>query len=381
MLGGSSAGVSRRACGGRDPRLATKRGGRRVDEQARSLDNFDVTTYPDYRKGLPPDVYELLQFSHLDEQEKVWGRQWGAQGIGKLREVGLVAPSDHEAHPLWAQDPNFFLLRYRSQIDIETLIQNHKQWAELLEENGVSIHWMEYEDFWGAYGPMRKLFVCEEVKFIRGGAIIPRFGHASYKRGMEREFQKFVARIGCPILYSVHGTGIMEVGPMLVGLTDDVWVAGLSCGANREGVEQVMPVLHRSGIKEVHVMELPTILDTFDAGGEFHVDMVISPVDFKKVIVYPDNLPWETYVWLRDREFEVIEIPQEDQRYCPANLIVLEPGKVIMPKRAVKTIEKVRDAGVEVIEFDSDGIMQGGVNGLKCITLEILRDSGPLLYE
>jgi len=140
-------------------------------------------------------------------------------------------------------------------------------------------------------------------------------------------------------------------------------------------------VLHRSGIKEVHVMELPTMLDTFSAGGEFHVDMVISPVDVKKVIVYPDNLPWETYVWLRDREFEVIEIPQQDQRYCPANLIVLEPGKVIMPKRAVETIEKVRAAGVEVIEFDSDGIMQGGVNGLKCITLEILRDSGPRLYE
>jgi N-dimethylarginine dimethylaminohydrolase len=352
-----------------------------VNTQSRSLDDFDVKRYPDYRQGMPPDVYKLLQFSHLDEYEKVWGRPWGAQGIGKLREVGLVAPSNHESHPLFAQDPNFFLLRYRSQIDIESLIQNHKLWAELLEDNGVKIHWMEYEDYWGAYGPMRKLFVCEEVKFIRGGAIIPRFGHASYKRGMEREFQKFVAKIGCPILHTVHGNGVMEVGPMLVGLTEDVWVAGLSCGANREGVDQVLPVLYRSGIKEVHVMELPTILDTFEAGGEFHVDMVISPVDHKKVIVYPDNLPWETYVWLRDRDFEIIEIPKEDQKYCPANLILLEPGKVIMPKRAVKTIEKVRDAGVEVVEFDSDGIMQGGVNGLKCITLEVLRDAGPSLYE
>jgi N-dimethylarginine dimethylaminohydrolase len=108
---------------------------------------------------------------------------------------------------------------------------------------------------------------------------------------------------------------------------------------------------------------------------------VISAVDFKKVVVFPDNLPWETYVWLRDREFEIIEIPKEDQKYCPANLLVLEPGKVIMPQRATATIKKVRDAGVEVIEFDSDGIMQGGVNGLKCITLEILRDPGPVLHD
>jgi len=345
------------------------------------LDNFDANTYPDYRKGAPPDVYKLRQYSYLDEYEAIWGRPWGAQGIGKLREVGLVAPSAHEAHPLWLSDPDFFLLRYRAQIDVEHLIQTHKQWAALLEEQGVKIHWMEYEDSWGAYGPMRKLFVCEEVKFVRGGALIPRFGHASYKRGMEREFQKFTTKIGCPILHTVHGHGVMEVGPMIVGLTDDVWVAGLSCGANQEGLEQITPVLRESGVEEILVMQLPSILDTFESGGEFHVDMVISPVDFKKVIVWPDNLPFDTYAWLRDHEFEIIEISSEDQKYCPANLILLEPGKVIMPSRAKATIKKVRDAGVEVVEFDSDGIMQGGVNGLKCITMEVLRDSGPTLLS
>jgi len=346
-----------------------------------AIDTFDVTRYPDYRRGLPPDVYQLRRFSYLDEYEQTWGRPWGAQGIGKLREVGLVAPTDHEGRELFMRDPNFFLLRYRSAIDVAALIQNHKQWAATLEEQGVAIHWMEFEDVWGAHGPMRKLFVCEEVKFVRGGAIIPRFGHASYKRGLEREFQKFVTRIGCPILHMVHGDGVMEVGPMLVGLTDDVWVAGLSCAANREGLEQVRPVLEASGVKELHVLELPLILDSFAAGGEFHLDMIISPIDFKKVIVWPDNLPWGTYVWLRDLGFEIIEIAREDQPYCPANCIVLEPGKVILPKRAETTIARVRKAGVEVVEFDTNGIMQGGVNGLKCVTLEILREPGPHLLS
>jgi N-dimethylarginine dimethylaminohydrolase len=343
------------------------------------IEEFDVRDYPDYREGMPPDVYKLGAYSYLDEYESIWGRPWGAQGIGRLREVGLVAPTDHEINSLWLQDPNFFLLRYQTQIDVEVLIRNHKEWAAFLEDAGVAIHWMEFEDAWGAHGPMRKLFVCEEVKFVRGGAIIPRFGHASFKRGLEREFQKFVTRIGCPTLHTVHGSGIMEVGPMLVGLTDDVWVAGLSCAANREGLEQILPVLHASGIDEVVVMELPTIIDTFAAGGEFHVDMIISPVDFKKVVVWPDNLPWSTYAWLRDNEFTIIEVPREDQRFCPANCIVLEPGKVIMPKAAQETIRKVREAEVEVLEFDSHGIMQGGTNGLKCITLEVLRDPGPRL--
>src|SRR3546814_1121677 len=88
---------------------------------------------------------------------------------------------------------------------------------------------MEYEDPIGAYGPMRKLFVIEEVRFVRGGAIIPRFGHASFKRGLEREFTKFVNKLGCPVLLTVHGQGICEAAPMFVPLTDDVWV-----GADRQ---------------------------------------------------------------------------------------------------------------------------------------------------
>jgi N-dimethylarginine dimethylaminohydrolase len=128
-------------------------------------------------------------------------------------------------------------------------------------------------------------------------------------------------------------------------------------------------------------MNLATIMDTFEAGGEFHTDMVITPLDHKKVLVYPKCLPWETYCWLRDLEFEIIEIPEDDQKFAPANIVVLEPGKVILPKRAEETMRKVEKAGVEVIPFDSDGIMQGGVNAMKSITMEILRDPGPLVYE
>ena len=106
---------------------------------------------------------------------------------------------------------------------------------------------MEYNNPIGTYGPMRKLFVIEEVRFIRGGAIIPRFGHASFKRGLEREFAKFVSSIDCPILLTVHGTGICEVAPMFVPLSDDVWLAGLSCAANQEGLDQVCPVLANAG--------------------------------------------------------------------------------------------------------------------------------------
>ena len=356
-------------------------------DQVKVLDEALASTplgsYPDYEHGRPPRVLNLEQYSFLDEYEKIWGRRWGAMGIGKLRTVGLVQPDpEWEAHEFWAREPEFFLLRYEKKIDPDLMLRSHEEYVKLLTSAGVGIEWMPFENRIGAYGPMRKLFMAEEVKVVRGGAILARFGHGSFKRGLEREFQKFLTAIGCPILLTVHGQGIMEVGPMLVQMADDAWIAGLSCGANMDGLEQVLPVLRRAGVEDVHVMQLTSILDTFDAGGEFHVDMVVSPVDERLAVVYPRQLPWETYRWLRERKFTVIEIPTEEHRkYVPANMVVVEPGVVIMNKNATQTIKALESHGVEVIGFDSSGIMQGGVNGIKCITMELDRDDGPRLHS
>lgn len=344
------------------------------------LSKYRVEQYPDYRAGQPPDLLKLHEASYLDEVEQTWGRQWGAMGIGKLREVALSKPLAWEIDPFFTQDPDFFLLRYRSGLDLDEMRRSHDTYAELLTKHGVGIQWMEYDNPIGTYGPMRKLFVIEEVRFVRGGAIIPRFGHASYKRGLEREFAKFVSSIGCPILLTVHGSGICEVAPMFVPLTDDVWVAGLSCGANQEGLDQVLPVLRSAGVREIHVMQLQTIMDSLASGGEFHVDMLIHPVTEDLCVIYPGNVPWDTYRWLKEHGYRLIEIPPDEQKDCyPANLLVLEPGKVIMHSRAEKTVRALEKAGVEVITFDSSGIMQGGTNGIKCITMELWRDDGPRL--
>lgn len=347
-----------------------------------TLGNFPLTNYPDYEPGKPPRLLNLHRASYLDEYEKVWGRRWGAMGIGRLRTVGLIKPdSGWETHPFWQSDADFFLLRYQRKLDPDAMLRGHEEYAKLLTSLGIEILWMEFQDVMGAYGPMRKLFMAEEVKIIRGGAILPRFGHASYKRGLEREFQKFLTGIGCPILLTVHGTGICEVAPMFVQMADDAWIGGLSCAANAEGLEQVLPVLRRAGVTDIHIMPLTTILDSFDAGGEFHVDMVVHAVAERLAVVYPRQLTWDAFRWLKERGFALVEVPTEEHhRYVPANLVVVEPGVVIMNPDARQTIKALEAHGVRVIPFDSSGVMQGGTNGVKCITMELDRDGGPRLH-
>jgi N-dimethylarginine dimethylaminohydrolase len=108
--------------------------------------------------------------------------------------------------------------------------------------------------------------------------------------------------------------------------------------------------------------------------------MVIAAVKERTVLIYPAFTPWETYQWLRDHAFTIIEVPRDEHyRFTPENLLNVEPGKVIVNAGARETIKRLEAQKVEVIPFDCHGIMQGGVNGMRCITLEMRREEGPSL--
>ena len=54
---------------------------------ARILDKLgseSLHRYPDYEAGKPPRLLNLHQHTYLEEYEKIWGRRWGAMGIGRL---------------------------------------------------------------------------------------------------------------------------------------------------------------------------------------------------------------------------------------------------------------------------------------------------------
>jgi arginine deiminase len=73
-------------------------------------------------------------------------------------------------------------------------------------------------------------------------------------------------------------------------------------------------------------------------------------------------------------------VPRDEHyRYTPENLLLVEPGRVIVNGGARETIKRLEAAKVEVIPLECHGIMQGGVNGMRCITLEMRRDEGPYL--
>ncbi len=349
-----------------------------------SLEEYPLENYPDYEPGKPPRFEKLREIDYSDEMERVWGRRWGEQGIGRLREVALVKPTEHEVNHLFLKDPSFFMLRQPLLTGImpnlEWMIQGVEDYAKALEENGVRVRWLEYDEIMGAYGPLRKLFVAANLGIVTNlGAIIPRFGHGSFLRGTEYYAQKFFTEMGCPVVSTVTGKGVFEGACQWPA--ENIRLAYYGIAINQEGLEQVAPIFRAAGV-EMIMGHGTTIIDDFASGGDAHVDMALGVADLGVATVYPAQLDYSIYSYLKEHGYRFIEIPPDEQVKCvPSNGMILEPGKIIMSSDAKKTNAALRREGVDVIEIETKGIAQGGVNGIRCITLRLLRDAGPTIDE
>ncbi len=341
---------------------------------------------PFYEKGKPPRVDLWDKVDYLDEYERIWGKKWGAPGIGKLREVALVRPTEYEIHPFFLQDPTYCMIPKGEPISVEKWQKDHDAYAQILQGEGVIVNYIEYPDPpISIYGPMYWMCYPDNIMVIRGGAIIPRYGMQVFSKGSEPVLAKWLVNHGCPILLTIIGKGINELGGSRF-LCEDVVVTALSVSYNREGLDQFLPVFYRTGGKEALIMNVPGAVGASEWQWPkygFHPDMIIAPLDIGKVLIYPPLCDYETIRWLRARNFELIEVASEEEQklYMPPNLTILEPGKVIMHAGAKETISRVRRAGVKVIETEMSEMLKGGVGGVCCQTMQLIRDPGPGLED
>lgn len=341
-----------------------------------ALEEYPLDRYPDYREGTTPDSFELQKYCLLDEIEAISGKRWGGQqGIGRLKEVGLSIPNDVEGNPIWDRDNVFFNIERVP--DLDEFREGFYEYKEALEDEGITVHTFEMPQL-GAYGPMRKTYAAEPM-VLREGAILPRFGIGSYKRGSSIGYQKFFSEIDCPVIHTVSGYGIMETGSS-VSVGENALVIPKGLSGNQDGVDQLLPVFARSGIKEVHAMELQhwgRALKT----GTMHPSMCIAAVDTNIALVHPQFLTYSTKRYLEKRDFEFVEIvPEEHDEYYPTTGLILEPGKVMMDTGPTETIRRLEKAGVEVVNQELPTKHPGGITQLHrphCVTIELVREEGP----
>jgi N-dimethylarginine dimethylaminohydrolase len=303
-----------------------------------------------YEERFPP-----LETRFEDEVEKYWNRKWGAPTeIGRLRMVLLHRPG-REMESVTSPYENW---RYTTKPNIRAMIDEHETLVRIFKDEGVEVVIREAEE--GTSPRLVKSIYCRDPSFsVKGGMVISRM-YDSLRRGEERYHALTYSKIGCPIIRTINGSGIIEGGG--VTYLDETHVC-ITTGyrTNEEGARQAAEVMRTSGVEEVINVPL------YDGHEPIHM------VD-KHTCVRNRLVPWFFLEYLRKTlHFNILDGRESGARAS----VALKPGRVLIAEDA-KVRRFLESQGIDVIEAKIPNLVHPINSGsIHCLAMAIVRDSEP----
>jgi N-dimethylarginine dimethylaminohydrolase len=309
-------------------------------------------------------------FESPDQQESVWGRQWGCDNdIGQIRlclmhrpgdEMNIIDPAMRidEIGSYGDQQKGWY---FQSDVipDWDEFRSQHDQLVQLLQAEGVEVVFLDSVEEDG----IKSVYTRDSSIAIKGGALVTRMAR-SIRRGEEAHVSKTLANLGMPILRTLHGTALME-GGSFAWLNSKTAVIARSICVNDEGCDQVEQVLNAQGVE---------LLRIDMTGYDIHIDGALTMIDVNVAIVDPDLLPYSFLRKLDEMGITAVEIDAQDDPWI-VNCLAVAPGRVIMPRGISSATEaRLQQLNIDVIEIDYDKLQLNG-GGIHCSTCPLIRDS------
>jgi N-dimethylarginine dimethylaminohydrolase len=212
-----------------------------------------------------------------------------------------------------------------------------------------------------APGRMKSCYTRDVVIAVGGGAIVCRMG-PRVRRGEELPATRALARLGVPVLRTIHGTGIVE-GGSFAWVDARTAVLGLSARVNEEGARQIEEVLRVQGAELIRVHL---------TGYRLHIDGLFLMLDPETALINPTLLPFTFLETLKARGIRTIEVDPEDHPFT-VNGLAVRPRRVIMSETSRRTLDRLDAAGIEVVPLPFEPMYRGG-GGIHCSTAPLARD-------
>lgn len=291
-----------------------------------------------------------------EEMAETWG-DWGSGSeIGRLHAVLLRRPG-----PELDAVTDFDAMQMRSDLSPELVRQQHDALAEAYRAHGVVVHYVEH----GRIDKPNAMFVRDLMLMTPEGAIVTRPA-STVRAGEERLVAEALARLGVPILMSVHGAGTFE-GADVIWVDEDCCFLAEGLRTNEEGANQVERMLREIGVANVVRVGLPH--------GAMHLDGLLAIVDHDLAAVWPRRTPFKVVETLRKRGFRFIEVEdeREAQERVPLNFVALAPGEILMPAGGERLRERYEAAGIRCHTVEIGECIKAG-GGIHCMTGFLKRD-------
>lgn len=282
-------------------------------------------------------------------------RRYGGQSmVAPLREALLKAPGPAFGRAF--EDPAHGFLH---PVDLDVAKREHEAFGNLLARLGTTVHLLDAE-----VDSPDLVYTFDPLLVTDRGAIPLRPGKPN-RQAEPEVLEAWTLAAGIPTLGRIEEPGTVEGGDTM-WLRPDLFCIGRTLRTNATGVAQLADLVGG----DVRTFDVPY----WKGPGELvHLLSVVSPVADDLAVVYLSLLPVGLWELLRDLDYRLVEVPDEEFPTLGCNVLAVRPGVVVMAEGNEATASALAAAGCEVHTYPADEIGINGSGGPTCMTRPILR--------
>ena len=255
-------------------------------------------------------------------------------------------------------------LNYLSQPNFEDSLKEYEYFQKVIQKSGALTQQFPFDNK-----------VTIDSIYCRDAAIATDFGMILCTMGKSGRINEPNAQMqayineSIPILGKINSPGTLEGGDV-AWLDTKTLAVGHTYRTNEDGIRQLKNMLEPNGI-DVIIVELPHYKGPSDV---FHLMSILSPVDKDLAVVYSPLMPIKFRNELLKRNFELIEVPDEEFESMGCNVLAISPRECIMVQGNPKTEKALQKAGCNVTTYQGKNISVFGGGGPTCLTRPLLRE-------
>lgn len=166
-----------------------------------------------------------------------------------------------------------------------------------------------------------------------------------------------------PVLARIEAPGTLEGGDV-AWIDEKTLAVAHSYRTNLFAIEQLKQLLEPRGIK-ILTVDLPHYKGERDV---FHLMSILSPISEKKAVVFSPLMPISFRRELLARNFDLIEVPEDEFESMGCNVLALDSKHCLMVEGNPVTQQRIADHGIKVFTYPGRNISVFGGGGPTCLT-------------
>ena len=254
-------------------------------------------------------------------------------------------------------------LNYLGKPDFTNAKSEYESFEEVLKQQGAEIFYLPGDPAVN----MDSIYCRDAAIATNRGMIICNMGKQARMHEPHAEQKAFEAH-GIAVLGTITAPGTLEGGDV-AWLDENTLAVGHTYRSNEEGIRQLTALLQPLSVQVISV-PLPHYKGPSDV---FHLMSILSPVDTNLAVVYSPLMPVVFRNLLLKRDYQLVEVPDEEFEPMGCNVLALAPRECLMVDGNPKTKTALEKAGCKVTLYKGEEISIKGGGGPTCLTRPIHR--------